>query len=203
MTRAVRIEPRMQLQTARMRFAHGKSERIVKRLGCTALLTREILRPWLERRLVERVASRTDMQNESIETELARSIEQTNQLDLLRIYGQARPRWPVDIGDCGNPDATELADYRRRSIRGRRGRNQRRRGSAAGQPRESKGPHHSGRGHDVIDSCEESWGLYAAICRSFGPVSGLSESLLKIEAPGTRRKSLKNTIGSVATVFIK
>src|SRR5688500_1198374 len=149
MTRTVRIEPRMQLQAACMRFAHGKSERIVKRFGRTALLTREILGPWLQRRLVERVASRTDVQNERIETELARSIEQTNQLDLLRIYGQARPRWPVDIGDCGNPDAAELTDYRRRSTRGRRGRNQRRGGSAAGQPRESKGRRHSGRGHDA------------------------------------------------------
>src|SRR5688572_25785030 len=111
MTRAVRIEPRMQLQTACMRFAHGKSERIVKRFGRTALLTREILGPWLERRLVERVASRTNMQNEGIEAELARSIQQTNQLDLLRIDRQARPRRPVDIGDSGNPDATELADY--------------------------------------------------------------------------------------------
>src|SRR5687768_16955523 len=147
MTRAVRIEPRVQLQSACMRFAHRKSERIVKRFGRTALLTGEILGPWLERGLVERVTSRADMQNEGIESELARSIEQTNQLDLLRIYGQARPRWPVDIGDCGNPDATELADYGRRSIRGRRGRNQRRRGSAAGQPPESKGRHHSGRGH--------------------------------------------------------
>src|SRR5688500_12918027 len=151
MTRAVRIEPRVQLQAACMRFAHGKSERIVKRFGRTALLTGEILGPWLERGLVERVTSGTDMQNEGIESELARPIEQTNQLDLLRIYGQARPRRPVDIGDSGNPDATELADCRRRSTRDRRGRNQRRRGSAAGQPRESKGRHHSGRGHDVIE----------------------------------------------------
>src|SRR5688500_13356069 len=112
MARAVWIEPRMQLQTACMRFAHGKSEGIVERFGGTALITREILGPWLERRLVERVASRTDMQDEGIETELARSIEQTDKLDLLRIDRQARPRRPVDIGDSGNPDATELADYR-------------------------------------------------------------------------------------------
>src|SRR5687768_18557471 len=114
MTSAVRIEPRMQLQTACMRFAHGELERIVKRLGRTALLTREILRPWLERRLVERVASWTDMQNEGIETELARSIEQTDQLDLLRIDRQARPRGPVDIGDGGNPDEIGRASWRER-----------------------------------------------------------------------------------------
>src|SRR5688500_5582151 len=91
MTGAVGIEPCMQLQAACMRFAHGKSERIPKRFGRTALLTREILGPWLERRLIERVASRTDMQNEGIETEVARSIELTDQLDLLRIDRQARP----------------------------------------------------------------------------------------------------------------
>src|SRR5687768_929307 len=119
MTSAVRVEPRVELQTACMRFAHGKLERIVKRLGRTALLAREILGPRLERRLVERVAGRTHMQNEGIETELARSIEQTDQLDLLRIDRQAGPRWPVDIGDGGNPDTTELADDRRRSRRGR------------------------------------------------------------------------------------
>src|SRR5687767_7978441 len=90
MTRAVRIEPRVQLQAACMRLAHGKSERIVKRFGRTALLTGEILGPRLERRLVERVTSGTDMQNEGIETELARSIEQTDQLDLLRIDRQDR-----------------------------------------------------------------------------------------------------------------
>src|SRR5688500_11530650 len=154
MTRAVGIEPRMQLETACMRLAHGKSERIVKRLGRTALLTREILGPWLERRLVERVASWTDMQNEGIETELARSIEQTDQLDLLRIHRQAGPRGPVDIGDGGNPDTTELADDRRRS---RRGRNQRWTGSTAGQQRGSQGVHHPGRGHDGDDSDAERW----------------------------------------------
>src|SRR6478672_8362121 len=99
MTRAVRIEPCMQLQPACMRFADGKLERIVKRFGRSSLLTAEILGPRLERGLVERVASRTHMQNECIETELARSIEQTNQLDLLRIDRQTGPRRPVDVGD--------------------------------------------------------------------------------------------------------
>src|SRR5688572_12671467 len=135
MTRAVRIEPRMQLQTASMRFAHRELEGIVKRFGRSALFTREILGPRLERRLVKRVSSRTHMQDEGIETELARSIEETDQLGLLRIDRQTGPRGPVDIGDGGNPDTTELADDRRRSTRGR---NQSRRGSTAGQPRGSK-----------------------------------------------------------------
>src|SRR5688500_17555644 len=152
MTRAVRIEPRMQLQTACMRFAHRELERIVKRFGRTALLTREILGPRLERGLVERVASRTHMQNEGIETELARSIELTDQLDLLRIDRQAGPRGPVDIRDGGNPHATELADDRRRSNPGR-GRNQR--WGTAGQACGSQRGHDPRRGYDVVDSCAE------------------------------------------------
>src|SRR5690606_39411240 len=67
MPRAVRIEPRMQLEAARMRLANRELERIVPGVRRTALLTGQVRRPRLQLRRVQRIRSRTHVQHDGVQ----------------------------------------------------------------------------------------------------------------------------------------
>src|SRR5450759_1795804 len=114
MTRAVGIEPRVQLQTAPMRFIDRELERIVVRVRGASHLTRQILRPRLVRRWVKGIGSRPNLENHGVESELHGAVEDVEQLLLLLPRRQPRFRRPVDILDRRYPDASEFVPNWRR-----------------------------------------------------------------------------------------
>ncbi len=106
--RAIRIEPRVQFQTALVRFRHGKFERIVKRFRRLAHGAGEIVRPRLEFRRIKSIARRTHLENHRVQVQLHRAIQQGEQFLLLLLHRQARFRWPVNISHRRNPRAAEF-----------------------------------------------------------------------------------------------
>ena len=112
-SRAIRIEPRMQLEIARMRFRDRERERIPERHRRAPLCPRKILRPRFDFRRVQRVGRRTNLKQHRVELERGRAVEECNELGLLFGRGQRALGGPVDIGDRRHPDATKFARQRR------------------------------------------------------------------------------------------
>ncbi len=70
-----------------MRLVDRELERIVKRLRRLAHVAREILRPRLELRRIERVGRRPNLQDDRVEIQLDRLVENRDQLMLLPSAG--------------------------------------------------------------------------------------------------------------------
>src|SRR5262245_46044797 len=109
MMRAIGIEPYMQFQSALMRFFRPESKRIVKRIGGLSLHAREVIRPGLERTLIQRIRLRPHLKNNGIEMMVFQKIEQAYGLFLLLGGGKSRFAGPVDIGNSGYPGRTEFS----------------------------------------------------------------------------------------------
>ena len=105
----VRIEPGVQLQPALVGLLDGKPKRIVRRIGRASLRTRQVERPRLVRRLVERVGVGPHLKNHRVQVEGRGLVEHVPQLRLLLLNGQARLGGPVDVGNCRNPGGPKLA----------------------------------------------------------------------------------------------
>lgn len=73
----------MQLEPALVRFVNREREWIVRRLGRTSHLCSQKLRPWLERRCVQRISGRTNLQNHRIEVKLHCLVQDQGELGLL------------------------------------------------------------------------------------------------------------------------
>ena len=71
-----------------MRFTYRELERIPVWIGRASLHTREIFRPGLDRRPVERIRCGTHLQQHGIQVERDRAIKQVEQLALLRHGGK-------------------------------------------------------------------------------------------------------------------
>src|SRR5260370_26502574 len=111
---AKRIEPRMQLDAALVRLLHGEGEGIIEWPRRGAHPAGKDFRPRLVGRSIEGVAARPDLEDDCIELEEHREIEQRQQFGFLLFGGEARPRWPVDVLHCGHPQPAKFADWLRR-----------------------------------------------------------------------------------------
>src|ERR1700737_891631 len=102
-----------------MRLIDREFERIVVRARRAPHLARQIFRPRLVGRCVQRISGRPDLKNYRIESELHRAIEHLEQLLLLFARRQPRFRWPVDVLDRCYPGRSEFAPnwWRRCQIR--------------------------------------------------------------------------------------
>ena len=88
MTRAVRIEPCMQLDAARMCLAHHEGQRIPRRQRCAALRAGEVDRPGLDRRRIHGVGRWSHLKDHRVHAQRLRAIEHRNQFLLLLRRGQ-------------------------------------------------------------------------------------------------------------------
>jgi hypothetical protein len=73
--RAVRVKPRVKFESARVSFRNGECKRVVKRLRSFAELACEIIRPRFEIGFVKCVASGADLENDGVEFEVKRVVE--------------------------------------------------------------------------------------------------------------------------------
>jgi hypothetical protein len=105
--RAERVDPRMELEAARVRLLYRERERVVPGIG--ALRPREQRRPRLDRRPVDGVGRRPHLQDHGIEAGARRTIENAEELGALLIGAERRPRWPVDVRDGRHPEPAHLA----------------------------------------------------------------------------------------------
>src|ERR1700694_1696790 len=113
MTRAVRVEPRVQLEPSSVRFIDREFEWIIVRARCASHLARQVFRPRLVGRCVQRIGGWPYLQNHGVESELHRAIEHLEQLLLLLTRRQPRFRWPVNVLNGSYPSRSELAPNRR------------------------------------------------------------------------------------------
>src|SRR5690349_18705706 len=90
MVRAVRVEPRMELETTLVGLGDSELERIVPRIWRPTHSPGEILGPRLIWRGVQRVGRRPDLQNHRVQMEPRSPIEDSEQFVLLFLRRQAR-----------------------------------------------------------------------------------------------------------------
>src|SRR5438046_10670980 len=83
MSRAIWIEPGVELESAVVRFSYGESKRIPIWIGRLSHLAGEILGPRLQLRIVERIRRWTNLENYGVEVECGRAVEYCDQLVLL------------------------------------------------------------------------------------------------------------------------
>ena len=123
---AKRVEPRVQLDAARVRFLYGIGQRIVRRTRRLARLSGEKCRPRRVLRRIHRVAGEPDMEDQRVESDRRHVVEHRAQLGALRVRRQAGGRRPIAkpaIPDWRRPRRAKLARHRRRSFEYSRRRN--------------------------------------------------------------------------------
>src|SRR5262249_35914119 len=94
----------------------GELQWVVVRAGRLAEGAAEVLGPRLEFGGVQGVGHRPHLENDRVQFQLDTAVEQGEQLGLLAVGGEPFLRGPVDVGDGGDPDATELARRRGRRV---------------------------------------------------------------------------------------
>jgi len=114
MARAERIEPRVQLQPAFVRRANRERERIKKRLRRAPLRAGEIFRPRLERRGVKRIAHRPHLEQNRVEMQLRRAVEQRKQFRFLLRHRQPGLGRPINVRHRRQPRAAKFPRRQRR-----------------------------------------------------------------------------------------
>ena len=116
--RAVRVEPRVQLQAALVRLLDGEGQRIVERLRRLAHRAGEILRPGLDAGGIERVAGGPDLEDDGVQLELDGPVEHGHQFRFLLLGAQRLLGGPIDVRDRRDPGAAEFPQRRRRDDAG-------------------------------------------------------------------------------------
>ncbi len=106
---AVRVDPRVELEPARVRLVNGELERVVPRIRRASLAAGQVLGPRLLGRKVEGVGGGADLEHDSVEAQRLGPVEERDQLGLLLGRGEAAVARPVDVGDGGDPGRAELA----------------------------------------------------------------------------------------------
>ena len=114
MARAIGIEPGVKLEAALMSLLHRQREGIVERRRRTPHLPGEILGPGLDPRSIEGISRRPHLQENGVQPQLLRTVQQRQQLGLLLLRGQAGPRRPVDVLHRRNPYPPEFPGHDRR-----------------------------------------------------------------------------------------
>ena len=89
MAGSVGIEPGVHLETARMCFTDCDSERVVARID--ALMAGELRGPRSERRGIERIAAEPNVENDGIEPDRSRALDEGDELALLLFSNLSRP----------------------------------------------------------------------------------------------------------------
>jgi hypothetical protein len=115
--RAVRIEPRVQLESTLVRLLDRERQRIPRRLRPSPLPPRDVLRPRLVRRRIQRIGPRPNMKHDRVHIERDGPVENGQQLALLFPGRQPGLRRPIDIPDRRDPHRPEFPVDRRRRLR--------------------------------------------------------------------------------------
>ena len=116
---SVGVEPSMKLHPATVGFFNPELERIVPRLWCFALLTRQVVTPGFELACIERIARGSDLEYDRIEMHLMALIENRDGLSFLLLDAEPWASRPIDIGDRSNPYPSEFSrDFWQRAKRG-------------------------------------------------------------------------------------
>src|SRR5437868_14093839 len=86
-----------------MRLAYGDGEGVIA--GIDALPARELGRPRCEGRRIQGVAAQPNVEDDCVETNASRPIEQCDELALLLFGGESRTRGPIAVR-CGTQPCT-------------------------------------------------------------------------------------------------
>src|SRR5688572_18350099 len=89
-----------------MGFLDRELQRIVAGRG--ALATREELRPRLLLGEIERVTGGANLEENGVQLQFRRTVEERAQLRLLRGLGQTRLRWPIQVVNRRHPGPAEF-----------------------------------------------------------------------------------------------
>ena len=98
----------MQLKSATMSPLYPIRQR-VKREGGIEISPHEIIGGRLDGRAIESIAGRADLKKDDIKPHGDRTVEDGIGFAAQSLLRQPRSRWPVDIGDRSDPDASHLA----------------------------------------------------------------------------------------------
>ena len=170
---AKRIEPSVQLDPALVRLFHREGERIIEWPRRGAHPARKDFRPRLVGRSIEGVAARPNLQDDRIELEQHREIEQRQQFGFLLFGGEAGLRWPVDVLHCGHPEPAKFADWLRWLEVRRQIDRSGARGSATGDPE-----------RDLLEYLPDHWQKRLTTAVELNSSLGLIQ---RDSAPSTRR----------------
>ena len=108
----VGIEPSMHVESALMGLGNKKSQRIIARRP--TLSASKVAAPRLDLRCVKSIPFWTHLQKDGIESGRLRCVEKANGLPLLRLHGQSRLGWKIDIVNGGDPSALKVGETRDR-----------------------------------------------------------------------------------------
>ena len=110
--RAIRVEPGVQFEPARMGLGDPARQRVPAGIG--ALGASQVLGPRFQRRGVDRVGARPHLQDHGVEADGLRLVEQRDHFGLLLGRRQTLATRPVDVGHRRDPGGTKLARRGRR-----------------------------------------------------------------------------------------
>ena len=91
-----------------VRLLDGESERIPRRVGPSALFTREVARPGLESRGIQRVRLGTHLQHDRVHLQLGGAVQDGEKLKLLLLGREVGSRGPVHVPHGRDPHGTEF-----------------------------------------------------------------------------------------------
>ena len=110
--RAIRVEPRVKLQPARMRTLDRERERVPEGLRRDALRAAQHLGPRLERGRIERVGGGPHLEDHRVRVQRREGVEKRDELLPLPGCRKSRCRRPVEVSDRRHPHASQLAARR-------------------------------------------------------------------------------------------
>lgn len=117
--RAERIEPGVQLQPARVGRGDRERQRVVRIPRRLSRCAGEVLRPWSVVCRIDRIGRGAHLQEDRVQSQRLRAIEDADQLRLLFRGGEIAPRRPVDVAHGGDPHPANLARRHRPRMRAR------------------------------------------------------------------------------------
>jgi hypothetical protein len=79
----------------------------------------QVVRPRFQRRVVERIGHGPHLEDDGVQAEVTRCVEDAQHFRLRLRGGQVASRWPVHVPDGGHPHAAELAWHIRQQHRRR------------------------------------------------------------------------------------
>ena len=103
MRAAERVEPCVQVQAVAVATVNDVAQRIKVLRGLLALGSGQPLRPWFERRFVERIGRRANLKDQCIQTQLGGAGDDRIDFAAQLLWRQSGPRGEVDVVDSRDP----------------------------------------------------------------------------------------------------